>query len=209
MAPKIKDEQQPKPLTKRLPATERRALILAAARKVFVDTGYSGARVTDISRAAGVNEAILYRHFPSKEALFDEAVAEPLRERVAALLRFGDRASEALATEQTEYLAEMLDAVLAAVKELAPLLGVMLFGGGDLGRGFYASRVMPAIDECAAAIEAHDSDWQHRDFPARLVVMVAVGACLMLAVEERATGAEASHATMRELAELLESALAP
>lgn len=203
------DSPPPRRPTKRLAAPERRRHILAAARHVFVERGYAGARVIDISRAAGVNEAILYRHFPSKEALFEAAVAEPLRERVEQLLQLGDGAQEALSVARTEYMADLLEALLAAVKELAPLLGVMVFGGGELGREFYIAKVMPAITECAAAIEAHDADWQHRDFPARTVVMMAVGACLMLAAEERATGSNAPQQALAELAELLEVALAP
>lgn len=198
-----------RPVGKRLPAPERRRQILRAARRVFVDQGFSGARVADISQEAGVNEAILYRHFASKDEIFEAAVAEPLRDQVEVLLGMGDYAAEALAGSQTEYVTQLLDAVLVAVKDLAPLLGAVVFGGGELGREFYAQRVMPAIDECAAAIKAHDGDWDHRDFSPRLVVLLAVGACLMLAVEERVTGEMADADVTRDLANLLQSALGP
>lgn len=54
----------------RIPAGERRALIVAAARRVFSRHGYDGAKTLQIAREAGVSEALVYRHFPSKLALF-------------------------------------------------------------------------------------------------------------------------------------------
>lgn len=48
--------------------------ILHAAIEEFVEHGLAGARVDRIAERAGVNKALLYRHFGSKEALFDAAV---------------------------------------------------------------------------------------------------------------------------------------
>jgi AcrR family transcriptional regulator len=48
--------------------------ILAAAVQEFVDHGLAGARVDRIAERAGANKQLLYRHFGSKEALFDAAI---------------------------------------------------------------------------------------------------------------------------------------
>jgi len=61
-------------LTKRLKATERKAVILAVAKVLFSDKGYHGVSVDEIARRVGVSPAILYRHFPSKEALYEEVL---------------------------------------------------------------------------------------------------------------------------------------
>ena len=61
-------------MTKRLKATERRATILAVAKVLFSDKGYHGVSVDEIARRLGVSPAILYRHFPSKEALYEEVL---------------------------------------------------------------------------------------------------------------------------------------
>jgi TetR/AcrR family transcriptional regulator len=45
--------------------------IIAAARKVFVIKGLSGARMQDIADEAGINKALLHYYFRSKEKLFD------------------------------------------------------------------------------------------------------------------------------------------
>ncbi len=56
----------------RLTAPQRRKELLRAATTVFARAGYRGARVGDIVAEAGVSEPLLYRHFPSKKALFCE-----------------------------------------------------------------------------------------------------------------------------------------
>ncbi len=57
---------------KSLPATADR--ILDAAIDEFVEHGLAGARVDRIAERAGANKQLLYRHFGSKEELFDAAV---------------------------------------------------------------------------------------------------------------------------------------
>ena len=54
-----------------------RAAILAAASRVFAESGMDGARTDAITAAAGVNKALLYYYFKSKERLY-EAVVEDL-----------------------------------------------------------------------------------------------------------------------------------
>lgn len=51
---------------KRLPASERRKVILDAAQRTFVEFGYHGALMETIAERAEVTKPILYRHFPSK-----------------------------------------------------------------------------------------------------------------------------------------------
>jgi TetR/AcrR family transcriptional regulator len=55
---------------KRLHAVDRRKLVLEAALSVFAKKGYAGATTREIAAAAGVTEAIIFRHFPNKQDLF-------------------------------------------------------------------------------------------------------------------------------------------
>jgi len=61
-------------VAKRLKAAERRASILAVAKILFADKGYHGVSVDEIAHRLGVSPAVLYRHFPSKEALYQAVV---------------------------------------------------------------------------------------------------------------------------------------
>ena len=56
-------------------SAETRAAILAAAGRIFATSGLAGARTDAIAAAAGVNKALLYYYFQSKESLY-EAVVE-------------------------------------------------------------------------------------------------------------------------------------
>jgi AcrR family transcriptional regulator len=46
--------------------------VLEGAREVFLASGFEGASVDDIARAAGVSKATLYSYFPDKRVLFTE-----------------------------------------------------------------------------------------------------------------------------------------
>jgi len=63
---------------RRFTALERREQILSEAAALFSEKGLNGTRVRDIADACGVTEAILYRHFPSKDALFEAALSEQI-----------------------------------------------------------------------------------------------------------------------------------
>ena len=51
-------------------ANDRQRQLLEAALSVFSRKGFKGATTKEIAAAAGVTEAIIFQHFPSKEALY-------------------------------------------------------------------------------------------------------------------------------------------
>lgn len=67
----------------RMNATDRRKQLLDAAVQVFAEKGFRGATTAQLARAAGVTEPILYRHFPSKQALFVALLEQAGRETIA------------------------------------------------------------------------------------------------------------------------------
>ncbi len=59
------------------PLQERkRAAILDGARTVFLRDGFGGSSMDEVARAAGVGKQTVYRHFGSKEALFEGLLGE-------------------------------------------------------------------------------------------------------------------------------------
>lgn len=56
-------------------AAENRQGILDAAARLYRERGLTGVGVADITRDAGLTHGGLYRHFPSKDALVQEACA--------------------------------------------------------------------------------------------------------------------------------------
>jgi len=60
----------PPPKKTRMAGEDRRRLLLRAAIESFAQRGFSGTKTKDIAAAAGVSEAILFRHFATKEDLY-------------------------------------------------------------------------------------------------------------------------------------------
>ena len=54
----------------KLSSDERRLAIIRDVRRVFADHGFHGTTTRELARAAKVSEALLFKHFPNKEALF-------------------------------------------------------------------------------------------------------------------------------------------
>ena len=63
-------------MAKRLQAAERRASILAVAKVLFADKGYHGVSVDEIAARLAVSPAVLYRHFSSKQDLYEAVLSE-------------------------------------------------------------------------------------------------------------------------------------
>jgi AcrR family transcriptional regulator len=68
-----------RPRRPRRASADRRADVLAAARRLFAASGFHATGTRELAAAADVNDALIYRYFPSKEAilsaLVDEAIA--------------------------------------------------------------------------------------------------------------------------------------
>jgi AcrR family transcriptional regulator len=78
--------------TTKLSSEERRAAIIKAVRRLFADKGFHGTTTRELAEAAGVSEALLFKHFPNKEALYTAmllaccpAKNSPFVERLEAL----------------------------------------------------------------------------------------------------------------------------
>lgn len=76
MVKKIVRESGARPT--RMPATERRELILQAATAVFAERGYSGATTDQVAKAAHISQPYVVRMFGTKENLFLEALDRAL-----------------------------------------------------------------------------------------------------------------------------------
>jgi AcrR family transcriptional regulator len=60
---------------KRIPGEERREMIIEAAQRVFADKGFHGTTTRELAGEAGVSEALIFKHFPNKEAIYKAMLA--------------------------------------------------------------------------------------------------------------------------------------
>jgi AcrR family transcriptional regulator len=62
--------------TLRMTSDLRRQLILSAAKRCFARNGFAGTTTKSVAAAAAISEGLLFKHFPSKAALYAEILAE-------------------------------------------------------------------------------------------------------------------------------------
>jgi AcrR family transcriptional regulator len=60
----------------RMTSDLRRQLILSAAKRCFARHGFAGTTTKSVAAAASISEGLLFKHFPSKAALYAEILAE-------------------------------------------------------------------------------------------------------------------------------------
>src|SRR4030081_19298 len=76
--------------TLRMTSDLRRQLILGAAKRCFARHGFAGTTTKSGAAAASISEGLLFKHFPSKSALYgellaDECEADPALHRLLGL----------------------------------------------------------------------------------------------------------------------------
>jgi AcrR family transcriptional regulator len=107
-------------------ATEK---ILLSARKEFAEHGLAGARVDRIASRAGVNKAMIYYYFRSKENLYQTVISQQLS-KVRIL------AEEIVTTEVNPdslllRLAELYNSLFENQEDLVPILLREVASGGE------------------------------------------------------------------------------
>ena len=129
-------------------AAERRVEIIAAAQAEFVRSNFAGARTRDIADAAGVNQATLFKHFPTKEALFEEAVMRPLIEAMQGMHGRVEVYETARTPAEMGYLSrESTIHHIEDMQRILPLLTTALFSDLESGRRLFQEQLEPLIRE--------------------------------------------------------------
>jgi AcrR family transcriptional regulator len=160
--------------SRRLPADERRAHILAEAARLFGTHGFSGTTTRDIAAAVGITEAALYRYFPSKEAMYaailDERAAAPdLLASVEPLARDGDDHAVFTALALT---------LFRSVESDPLILRLILFSaleGHELSRPFHQKRILRLRDFLGGYIERRIREGAFRKVEPRLAARAFTG----------------------------------
>ena len=134
---------------KHLPHHERRARIVRGAMAAFARSGFRGTRSRDLARAAGVSEALIFKHFPNKRALQKAIIEERLRQSGPFLPR----------ELYTAPLGEALQAVAARVIQLSgrdpDFMRLLYYSGLEreaLAPMFFKRRVTESISEVSGLV---------------------------------------------------------
>jgi AcrR family transcriptional regulator len=154
----------------KLSAEARRTAIIRAVRHLFANQGFDGTTTRELAEAAGVSEALLYRHFPTKEALF-EAIQQSFCDDQARA-RFERLTALEPSTQTLVLLVHFLAAKVIGGEGNAAERAVQgrmilrsLAENGEFARLLlqpFASTFIPKAGECLrAAVAAGDADEGH------------------------------------------------
>jgi AcrR family transcriptional regulator len=186
---------------RRMPAAQRREVILAAAEETFGRCGYHGASLDDVAHAAGVSKALIYEHFASKRELHAsllDAHAAAIFERLEAAVARGETGEQRLRNGIDAFLAfveehrEAWRALFrdAADPEVAALVArVQSQATGVIARLIAAGPNAAAVDDGSPDLEIHAqmlsgavqslATWwhEHREVPREALVDRAIEFC--------------------------------
>jgi TetR/AcrR family transcriptional regulator len=139
---------------------ETRAAILAAAGNIFARSGLAGARTDAIAAAAGVNKALLYYYFKSKESLYEAVVDEHFCE-------FNRQALEVLTAPGParaillRYVSLHFD-FISARHRYAPLYQQLMMAGGRLAERLVDEYFRPRSQAFGRLLERGMRDGEFR-----------------------------------------------
>ena len=148
----------------RLDGDERRKAIVRAAVPLFARKGFAGTTTRELAEAAGISEALLFKHFPSKQLLYREILqlgceGDPALEKLTTL----QPSSAALVCMIRFMVRHFIGGAEAERAELDSRLRLVLHSfleDGDYARELFetvSDRVMPLFAASyAAAVAAGD-----------------------------------------------------
>ncbi len=147
----------------RMSSEDRRRQIVEVAAEIFSLKGFNGALTKEIAERAGVSPAIIFRHFPNKEAIYSaildhkvKQAAERIRERLReAAGRKDDRA----------YFGALAFDLLDLYSKDPTLIRLLLFSAleaHDLSRMFYKTMSRQVRDHVREYIKQRIADGAFR-----------------------------------------------
>ena len=160
-----------------MPAEERKMQILRVAMRLFSERGFSGTTTKEIANAAGVSEAIIFKHFSNKDELYSAILdhkacsrtfQDPfklLAEKIEAKDDFGVFYALALNAldhhvEDSDFLRLMLHSALE---------------DHDLARTFFKNFITDIYNYLGLYISTRQADGAFRDTEPRVIVRAFIG----------------------------------
>lgn len=140
--------------------SQTRAAILAAAGRIFAGAGIAGARTDAIAAAAGVNKAMLYYYFKSKEGLYEAVVGdhfEGFNHQALALLMAPGSARAIL----LKYVGLHFD-FMSAKQRYASLHQQVMMAGGKLAERLVRKYIRPRAEAFGRLLDRGMRDGEFR-----------------------------------------------
>ncbi len=185
----------------RVPAEGRRQQILDVATELFARQGFNGTTTRQIAQRAAVNEAIIFRHFPTKEDLYwavieNQIALRPGRSKLDARLASSDDA--------VAVLVGVAEDMLNRDTTLTRLLQFTALEKHELSDRFYRTHVSGYFEQLAEFIRRNIEAGRFRNVDPLLAARSFIGILFHhFAVQELYGGKKYQQFDNREVSRVL------
>ena len=158
-------------------AGDRRRQLLDAALELFSRKGFGGATTKEIAAAAGVTEAIIFRHFPSKQALYT-AVLDSKAESCSHEEWLADIRTHMDRNDDAGVLRVLATAILESYRTDARFERILLFAaleGHELGLAHHRRFAVPVFELFRDYISRRQREGALRDYNPGVVIAAMAG----------------------------------
>lgn len=152
-----------KSISQRMSAADRKQQIVEVAARMFAEKGFKGTTTKELASGAGVSEAIIFRHFPSKRALYSAIIDHKTKEGAARIIAQLKEAETR--KDDRELFTSFAFEVLEAHRRDHTLTRLLLFSaleGHELSEIFYHSTAREVRSQLERYIKRRIADGAFR-----------------------------------------------
>jgi AcrR family transcriptional regulator len=158
---------------------ERRLQILQVAISLFAKKGFRGTTTKEIARAAGVSEAMVFRHFATKEELYKAILDHKACVSGSLDLCQGKAVAEAISRKDDRAVFEGLGlALLQHHEDDTEFLGLLMHAaleGHELAQMFWERNVLQMYDFLRSYMAERQRDGAIRELDPGIIVRAFIG----------------------------------
>jgi AcrR family transcriptional regulator len=160
----------------RMAAEDRRRQIVRTAMDLFARNGFKGTTTKEIALAAGVNEAIIFRHFATKEELYAAIIDYKMQEGQEKVRRVLERNIER--KDDRAIFEDLAYGILEFHRQDGTFMRLLLHSAleaHDLSRIFFQTHVAPNFRFIADYIAQRIKDGAYRPVQPKAAARAFVG----------------------------------
>lgn len=163
-----------RPTSSRISGSERKASLIEAATVLFAAKGFNGTKTREIAERAGVSEALVFKHFPTKNHLYAAILAEqsPVPRLLSEIKKLADR------REDVQVFTLIANAIIVRGVPDPDLMRLLLFSaleGHKLSDMFFQNHVRVFHEFLAGYIDRRVRDGAFRKVDSLLVSRAFMG----------------------------------
>ena len=158
----------------RISGSERKASLIESATELFAAKGFNGTKTREIAERAGVSEALVFKHFPTKKHLYAAILAEqsPVPRMLSEIKKLADR------REDVEVFTLIANAIILRGVPEPNLMRLLLFSaleGHKLSDMFFQNHVRVFHEFLASYIDRRIGDGAFKKVDSLLVARAFMG----------------------------------